>query len=294
MLSVLRATITATTLAAAALVSNFADSRGALGEELPFPREHHPWGHFPVGSWKLVRTTLETLDDKDQVVNVTITDTRTTLVAVDATGYTLRTDATVDVASRKIVAAPQTTKHGFYGETPGRGFDVKRLADAALTIDGLVVPCEVRQVVVSSDNQKLFGTVHYSSEIHPFVLRREMSLEGAADEKTGNVESKHSTTLVEVVALDLPHRVRGELKPTSHVKTTQKLPQSTKITLEVHCEEVPGGVVAHWASETDASGRVLRRSTLELSEYGVPSSDVQPQRLPMRRARKAARRMDQR
>ena len=273
-------------------------SSAALADELPFPRDHHPWGHFPVGSWKKVRTTAELLDDKEQVVNITTTDTTTRLVAVDATGYTLRTDATVDVASRRIVAAPQTTRYGFYGETPGQAFSVKRSADASLTIDGLLIPCEVRQVVMSSDNNKLISTVHYSSQFPPFVLRREMSVEGAAEERTVSVEvkasaeGKHSTTLVEVVALDLPHRIRGELRQASHVKTTQRLPQSTKITLEVHSDEVPGGVVAHWASETNTTGRVLRRSTLELTEYSVPSSEGQPQPLPFRRPRKAARRMD--
>ena len=76
---------------------------------------------------------------------------------------------------------------------------------------------------------------------------------------------------------DLPQRVRGELKQASYVKTTQKLPLTSKVTLEVHCDEVPGGVVAHWASETDSAGRVLRRSTLELLDYGLPSPPGQPQ-----------------
>ena len=102
---------------------------------------------------------------------------------------------------------------------------------------------------------------------------------------------------MEVVALDLPQRVRGELKSASYIKTTQTLPQSSKVTLEVHCDEVPGGVVAHWASETDASGRVLRRSTLELVEYHIPAPSAgQPlpiYRRPMR-AGKAARRMESR
>src|SRR3954467_12926178 len=98
----------------------------AFGPALPaadvlsFPPEHHPWGRFPVGSSKLVRTTSEALDEKGQVVSVTVTDTRTTLVASDTSTYTLKTDATVDVASRRITAAPQTTRHGYYGEIPGQ------------------------------------------------------------------------------------------------------------------------------------------------------------------------------
>ena len=111
--------------------------RRALGpalteaEELAFPPEHHPWGRFPVGSWKQVRTTSEALDDKGQVVSVTTTDTRTKLTATDASSYTLQTDATVDVASRRILAAPQTTRHGYYGETPGQALgwnDGRRLS----------------------------------------------------------------------------------------------------------------------------------------------------------------------
>ena len=70
-------------------IAAIAISSAALADELPFPRDHHPWGHFPVGSWKKVRTTAELLDDKEQVVNITTTDTTTRLVAVDATSYTL-------------------------------------------------------------------------------------------------------------------------------------------------------------------------------------------------------------
>jgi len=256
---------------------------------LSFPPEHHPWGRFPVGSSKLVRTTTEALDEKGQVVSVTTTDTRTTLTAADGSGYTLQTDATVDVASRRISAAPQTTRHGYYGELPGQALGARRTSDASLTIDGRAIPCEVRQVVVTGESGKVVTTLYYSNQYPPFVLRRETSVEGSAEEK-------RDSSLVEVVALDLPQRVRGELKQASYIKTTQKLPQSSKVTLEVHCDDVPGGVVTHWASETDASGRVLRRSTLELVEYHIPTSTSQPQpvyRRPMR-AGKAARRMESR
>jgi hypothetical protein len=254
------------------------------------PAEHHPWGHFPAGSWKSVRATSETLDAKGQVANITLTDTKTTLVAVDESSYTLRSEITVDVSGRRIATTPQLVKYGYYGETPGQGLSVKKLGDTTLTIDGQAIPCELRQVVVESNGGKLLSTLHYSTDVEPFVLRRETSLEGASEEK-------RNSSLVEVVALDLPQRVRGELKQSSYVKTTQKLPQGTKVTLEVHCDDVPGAVVAHWASETDTSGKLVRRSTLELTGYAlaVPVSG-QPLVFPrrMHRATKTSRRMDQR
>jgi hypothetical protein len=259
-------------------------------QELAFPREQHPWGRFPIGSWKLVRTTSESFDDKGQVVSITITDTRTTLMAADASTFTLRTDATVDVASRRIVAAPQTTTRGYYGETPGQLLSVKPAGEASFNIDSRIIPCEVRQLVLTSDAGNLISTIYYSSQVPPFVFRRETSAEAAPEEA-------RTSSLVEVMALDLPQRVRGQLKRGTFLKTTQKFPKGSKVTLEVHCDEVPGGVAAHWASEMDSSGRVLRRSTLELIDYGLPVPVVQPQpgllRRPFHKA-KAARRMDPR
>jgi hypothetical protein len=274
----------------AAVVAAIAAAAPATSQELPFPRDHHPWGHFPVNSWKTVRTTVESLDDKGLVVSVTFTDTTTKLLAADETSYSLKTDTIVNVAGQRIISPSQTAKYGYYGETAGQTPVVKRAADTSLTIDGRPIPCEVRQVNLSGDTGKLVSTLYYSSEYPPFVLRRETSVEGAPEER-------RNSSLVEVVALDLPQRVRGELKQASYIKTTQKLPKTTKVTLEVHCDDVPGGVVAHWASETDSVGRVVRRSMLELINFEVarPPGQLQPTliRRPLR-AGKASRRVDPR
>jgi hypothetical protein len=285
----MRLILAARAIAAALLAASWC-AAPAAADELAFPPDHHPWGHFPVNSWKRVRTTAESLNEKGDVASVTITDSKTTLIAADDTAYTLVTDATVNFASRIITAPQQTVRHGYYGEKPGQLLGVKRAGESSITIDGRVIPCEVRQVTFASDSGNLVSTIYYSNQFPPFVLRRETSAEGAADDAK-------STTLVEVVALDLPQRVRGELKHASYVKTTQKLPQGGRVTLEVHCDDVPGGVVAHWSSETDASGRVVKRSTLELVDYAVSSPVTMPQpglfRRPIRGG-KAIRRMDQR
>jgi hypothetical protein len=259
----------------------------AAAQETTFPREHHPWGSFPVGSWKRLLTTSETLDDKGQVANITRTETRTILTAVDDAAYSLRSEVIIDVAGRRLAVNPQVAKHGYYGEPAGRPVTIKPLGEAPVTIDGRAIECEVRQVAVETEGGKLMSTLHYTSLVAPFVLRRESTLEGVPEEK-------RTSSLVEVVALDLPQRVRGELKPAMYVKTTQKQPQGTKITLEVHCEDVPGGVVAHWASETDSAGKVIRRSTLELVDYGLPIVMGQPTPILRRphRTNKAARRME--
>ena len=49
-----------------------------------------------------------------------------------------------------------------------------------------------------------------------------------------------------------------------------------KVTLEVHVDDVPGGVISHSASETDAVGRTVRRSTLELLDYAIGGQEQSP------------------
>ena len=235
-----------------------------------------------------MRTTSESLDAKGQVASVTITDTRTSLIAADDSSYTLRSEATVDAAGRRIATTPHVVRHGFLGEKPGQVYTVKRMGESSVTIDRRVIPCELQQIVVEEAGSKLTSLVHYAPEVAPFVLRRETNVEA-------NGEEKRNASLVEVIALNLPHRLRGDLKEASYVKTTQQLPTGTKTTLEVHCEDLPGSVAAHWASETDASGRVLRRSTLELLGYGLPVVAEQTGILPRRFQRASkARRMESR
>lgn len=261
----------------------------APAQEASFPRELHPWGRFPVGAWKRVRTTSQALDEKGQVLSESITDTRTTLTAVGPESYTLQTEVTVEVASRWITSLPQVTRHGFYGETPPQAVSVRRLPDAPLTIDGRTVNCQVRQVVLASEGGKLIHTLHLAEQVAPFVLRRESTLEN------GQGEEKRRTALIEVVALDLPFRIGGELRSASLIKTTQFLPRGTKTTFEIHCLDVPGGVAAHWATETNGSGKVIRRSTLELIDFYTPSGEEEgfsPGAFRRHRTNKTMRRVD--
>jgi hypothetical protein len=248
----------------------------------PLPQEQHPWGRFPVGSWKSVRVVTETLDDKGQVANVTRTETRTTLVAADERGYSLRIESSVEVAGKRFASQPQLVKHGYYGETAGQSLTVKKLGDAEVEIDGRKIASDVRQAVFETDGIKRTSTIHYSSTVSPYQLRRETVTEGVP-------EDQRSTTLVETVALDMPHKVIAEVRSTALLKTTRKSPQGLKITLEFHHDDVPGGVVSHAATEADASGRVVRRSTLELIDYAIgghsPTADPVTRRRMFHRQR---------
>ena len=80
-------------------------------------------------------------------------------------------------------------------------------------------------------------------------------------------------TVVEVLAVDMPYRVLTQVKPAAFVRTVQTQRGAVLVsTIEIHCVDVPGAVVAHSSHEFDANGRIIRRSVLELVDYEVVRS----------------------
>jgi hypothetical protein len=144
--------------------------------------------------------------------------------------------------------------------------------------------------VINGDGTKKVSTIHHSPQVAPYVLKQRTEAVDAAG-KTVKYES-----LAEVIAIDMPHQVLSEVKSSSHVRTVNKQADgATAITVEVHCTDVPGGVVAHSSKEIAPTGRLIRRSTLELIEYQA-STPVTVKRtklfgkrrlFPRRRIRKA-------
>ena len=68
----------------------------------------------------------------------------------------------------------------------------------------------------------------------------------------------------------MPEKVLTEIKSVAHVKTVESIGENgsggSKVTLEVHCDSVPGGVVSHTSKQIAADNRITR-STLELVDY---------------------------
>ena len=55
------------TFTLAALAGGF-----AAAQDGGVPAEHHPWGRFPKGSWKLTRVIAENLDPLGNVISTNI------------------------------------------------------------------------------------------------------------------------------------------------------------------------------------------------------------------------------
>lgn len=231
--------------------------------DLLLQRSQHAWGRFPQDSWKCVRVVTETFDKQGRTDSTTITETRTTLADVGPSALSLRSEIAVEVAGKRFVPQPQLVKQGYCGESEGQVAEIKEIGTSQLVIGGETIPCEIRQVSIRGGDVLINSTVHFSASVAPYVLQRETVSSDAAGKFV------HYQTRVDVLALGMPCRVLAEVKPAAYVRTIHTNPAGTTSTVEVHCLDVPGGIVAHASKELDAGGRLVRRSTLELVNYGV-------------------------
>jgi len=205
----------------------------------------------------------EEFDERGDLKSVSTIETKTTLTRVTNTGCTLRLDVTVEVAGKRITAQPRDVFLGYLGQANGETAVVKRVGSEVLDVGGKSVSCEVFEVTINGADESTVSTMYHSRSLPPFVLKRVTK----ATAPKGN--APHHQTLVDVVAVEMPHRVLAEIKTAAHIRTVKKHAKGSTYTLEVFCVDVPGGVVSHTSKDLDEAGRLIRRSTLELLEYGA-------------------------
>jgi hypothetical protein len=234
-----------------------------IAQEAGIAAKHHPWGRFQPGAWKLVRVLTETLDTRGFIVSTSVTETKTCLVNIENDGVVLEVEVGIEVAGKQFDGQPQCIKQGFHGEPVGPGTNVKAPVPDQIVIEDRRMPCQIQEVECLGSSSKTVTKVYYTDTCAPYILKRQSA---TTDSDGGNVLGEMSA---EVIALDMPYRVLSEVKSTACVKTVQKHTKGTITTVALTCPQVPGGVVYHTSKETDKSGQLVRRSTLELVAYGL-------------------------
>lgn len=222
-------------------------------------RKQHPWGRFEPGAWKIVRVVTETFDDRGTIRSVT--ETQTTLKAVDEKGVTLQIEVLVGVGGKLFNAQPQIVRQGFHGEMLDQELQSKDLGTAEVAVGDDKIECRVLQLEVSGATGKKTTKVYYNDKVEPYVLRREVV---KTDPAGGETTSK---TTMEVVAVNVPCRVMGELHNCANLKIVQEHAKGTTTTLAFTTPDVPGGIVCHKLSELNEEGRLVRRSTMEVLDF---------------------------
>ncbi len=244
------------------LVLTTLGARWCAAEEAGISARHHSWARFQPGAWKLVRVVTESLDAGGHVIGVNVTETKTSLVRVDADAVVLEVEVGVEVVGKQFDGQTQCLKQGFHGELAGGEVKSLPAVAAEVSIEDQKVPCHSQQIEITGPAGRTLVIVFFSDTLYPYILRRQSKTTDVGD---ANVLSE---TLSEVVALDMPQRVLAEIKNTACIKTVQKTPKGAVTTLAMSSPDVPGGVVYQTTKETDTTGRLVRRSTLELVSYG--------------------------
>jgi hypothetical protein len=248
----------------------------ASAQTVAIPREKHAWGKFAPGAWIKVRKLTEELNPQGDPTNVSTTETKTTLLQLDEKKFVLQSEVTVEVSGKRFTAQPRTVSLGYQGETNGEEVSVRKLGPDVFDLGGVKSPCELLELTIGAGPSRVVSTVCYSNRIAPFVLRRNSKRVGVPPDQSPQQQAQ-----VEVLAVDMPYRVLTELKSVAFVRTVQRLGKGSVVTVEVYCPDVPGGVVAHTSKELNELGHPVRRSTLELSDYGLgdDSDDNNPRLL---------------
>ena len=232
-------------------------------------REHHPWGGFEPGAWKLVRVVTETLDEQGKVVSTGTTETKTTLVKVEDDGVTLEVDVCVEVAGKRFAAEPQRVKQGFHGEVADEQLRLSGAGSGKVAIGGQVIPCKILRLESTGNSSNTVTSLYYSDTTAPYILQRE-SVTTDLGGKT-----KLSETAVHVTALDVSCEGSESLGGVSRVEAVTKHPKGTVTTSAYSSTEVPGGIVSQKSEEFDKQNHLNRRSTLQMLSYGLK---VEPER----------------
>jgi hypothetical protein len=234
------------------------------------------WDGFGPGAWRHVRIYREVFTEDGTLDQTSTTETKTTLEQIDDSGFTLRVEMTVEVAGKRLTHQPRILWYGFQGQTKGQSVSWEGLPAEPVQVDGQQLDTQPYKITIREDSTRQEIVAH-CADFFPYVMRKRSQL----IEASGEQQKTSETISRDVIALDLPYKVLAEMKTTSHLRTVHRDADSEVVTIEVHCEDVPGHVVAHWSKKTDAQGRLLERATLELTDYG--SGEMQTRRTVVRR-----------
>jgi len=151
----------------------------------------------------------------------------------------------------------------FHGELIGEQLKIKEVGKGEVTIEQKKIPCQVLRLENSGSTSNTVTNLYYSAQFAPHILRRESvttDLDG---------DTTLSETTVNVVSLnaeceDVDHKMQ-----LVRVEAVHKHPKGTVTTTALTSPDLPGGIFWHKSEELDKSGRLTRRSTLDLVKYGL-------------------------
>ena len=243
------------------------------------PKEHNGWGRFAPGAWQTARIITESFDDEGNPTGTTTTVERIALQRSRRGYATLRIESVLEVGGKKFDSPVRTISVGYHGEEIGNRTLMQEIGPEETKVEGEPIPCRVRQYEIESPGQHKLVKIHYSKETPPYLLRRETVTTLGEDEEPAYRNQ------VEVTALDRPYPVLDEIKKTSHQKMVKTNGKSAITKWSIHAADIPGEVVSYRSEEKNNQGQLIRRSTMELMDYGydAPFDEIEEVEQKVRR-----------
>jgi hypothetical protein len=239
-----------------------------LADDTGLTKDLHPWGRFEgnKGAWKRYRVVTETVDAGGQVVNTSVTETKTSLEDADDEGVTLRVESVVEIAGKRLASEPRKVRQSLRGDWAGGKVAVRSVGHGQVSIEGQTISCRVEEAEFDAPNGKTAMRTYYSRFLPPYVLRRE-SKTTAPDGKT------LEETTFRVLSLDRPCKIVPHIRRAAWVEAVSTTPNGSTVTRAFTSMQIPGGVVCHTADELDTNGRLVRHSSLVLIDFGLEPED---------------------
>ena len=238
-----------------------------LGQIPDIPNEHHCWGRFDPGAWRLACIVTQSFDKDGKPLGITTTMERVTLVGVRRGYATLRIESVLEVGGKAFESPVRTVSVGFHGEEIGSRTQMEDLGIENANIDGNPITCRVKQYQIRDDDQHKQVKIYYSNQVAPYILRRETVI------TNNDVPEPAYRNNLQVVALDRPHEVLDQIKSTSHLIIEKKNGKSNTTKTAIHALDIPGEVIRYESDEKDNEGHLIRQSDMELIDYGYSEPD---------------------
>lgn len=219
------------------------------------------WGAFRPGSWIRTRTTGITYEGKKTAHNVT--ETKSTLVRVDADRVVVRREVVVKMGTVNHVKPAEMIQYDFFGIPLTHNTETTSLAPSTISVARKMIPCQVRKVEQRSEQQREETILWYSSVVKPYVLQRETKMFNQIPGGATNLVYQSRTTCLKTSA----NVLLGNILITYQTETNITKGNSTSTVNTLHSTRVPGGILKETTVETDMNGVVRYSSETVLLDY---------------------------
>ena len=244
----------------------------AIQDQPLIPRKCHVWGSFEAGAWSRLSVVSETQDEQGNPLQVQREIVRT-LHAVEDSGYTLHLQSAKVGEARAKEADEQFVESPWYVTSRDLLKSNPAGLERTLKISEQEIRCQLFEYRVGAEGNQVTHQDFFSKDVFPYFLRR-VALKPSPIKDEPFISSRE----YDVLELEVPVRRGDRLISAAQTRTILKTGETTTMILELVSPEIPGGILTKRTVVRDQNGKVLRRETMELEDFGLRTDAAEAER----------------